>query len=192
MHERGHRHRTRTLDHELGALQQQHHGLRHLIVGDRDHLVHVALDQRQREVAGALDGNAVADRVGRARSDRPVRGERVDVGSAGLGLHADHAGAGKLVGQGEPDARRQPAAAQRDHHELDVRALARDLQAGRALPGHDRRLIEGVHHGQALVRGEPPRLGARLVEAALDEAHLAAVLAHRRDLGQRRLRGHHQ
>ena len=40
--------------------------------------------------------------------------------------------------------------------------------------------------------GEPLRLGLRLVVAAVHEAHLAAVLAHRGHLGQRRLRRHHE
>ena len=67
VHEGGDGHGAGPLDDELRALQQQHHRLRHLVVGDRHDLVDVALDDRQREVAGALDGDAVADRVGRAR-----------------------------------------------------------------------------------------------------------------------------
>ena len=90
------RHRAGALDDELRALQQQHHRLGHLVVGDRHDLVDVALDERQREVARALDGDAVADRVGRAgarsgdgrrasrcraRRPRPARRPRARPGS---------------------------------------------------------------------------------------------------------------
>ena len=53
-------------------------------------------------------------------------------------------------------------------------------------------LVEGMDDREPLRLGEPVRLGAGLVVAALDEAHLAAVLAHRRHLRERRLLGHHE
>ena len=163
LHQRRHRHRARALDHELRALEQQHHRLGDLVVGDRHDLVHVALDQRQREVARALDRDAVADRVRRARADRPVGRERVDVGGAGLGLDADDARARQPLGHRQPDPARQAAAAERHDHQLRVGRLARDLEPDRALPGHDLGLVEGVHRGQALLlrRAARPRRARR-------------------------------
>ena len=73
--QRGDADRARALDHELLALQEQRDGLDDLLVGDRHHLVHVPLDEREGQLAGALDRDAVGDRL-RAR-DRP-RSARAD------------------------------------------------------------------------------------------------------------------
>ena len=94
VHQRGYRYRARALHHQLRALEQHDHRLGHLVVRDGYDLVHVALDERQGEVARPLDRNAVADRVGRARAHRAARRERVDVGRAGLRLDPDHPRAG--------------------------------------------------------------------------------------------------
>ena len=192
LHQRRHGNRAGALDHLLGALEQHHHRLGDLVVRDGDDLVHVALDQRQREVARALDRDAVADRVRRARADRPVGGQRVDVGGARLRLYAHDAGARQPLGHRQPDAGGQPAAAERHDHQPRLGRLARDLQPDRALTRHDLGLVEGVHRGQALFLDEPRGLRVRVVVVAAVEAHLAAVLAHRGDLRHRRLLRHHQ
>ena len=70
--------------------------------------------------------------------------------------------------------------------------LPRDLEPHRRLAGHHLRLVERVDHAHPALVGEPRRLGLRLVVAAVHEGHLAAVLAHRRHLGQRRPLGHHE
>jgi hypothetical protein len=54
--------RARALDDQLGPLEQEHHRLGHLVLRDDDHLVDPAADQRQRQLARALDGDAVGDR----------------------------------------------------------------------------------------------------------------------------------
>ena len=67
--QRRHADRARALDDELGPLEQPHHRLGDVVLLDHAHLVDPAPDERQRERAGALDGDAVGDR-------RPDRGRR--------------------------------------------------------------------------------------------------------------------
>ena len=121
------------------------------------------------------------------------RGERVDVGGARLRLHAHHAHALERAGQREADAAREPAAAERHHDQLQRQAPGARARA-RSSPGPA--TTSGWSNActarQALGLGQALRLGARLVVAAVHEAHLAAVLAHRRHLRERRLLRHHE
>ena len=166
-------HRARALHHELRPLQQQHHRLGHLVVGHGHDLVHVALDQRRRHRAGLLHGDAVADRVGQV------------LGSA----RPPPARPGTAIAMPEIS----PPPPERHHDQPHVRRLARDLQAHGALARHDRRMVEGrdQHAGPP---PRPPRAAAldRVLEAALHQPHLAAVLAHGRHLRHRRALGHHE
>ena len=98
----------------------------------------------------------------------------------------------QIVRQRQADPAREPAASQRHHHQLHVRRLAGDLEPDRPLARHHVRLVERVDDRIALRLGQPVRSRLGLVVAAVDEAHLAAVLLHGRDLRQRRLLGHHQ
>ncbi len=60
--ERGDTDRARPLDDQLRLLEQQHHRLGDLVLGDRLHRVDVALDDRHGQPARALDRDAVGDR----------------------------------------------------------------------------------------------------------------------------------
>ena len=91
------------------------------------------------------------------------------------------------------DAAGEPAAAERDHHEPEVRGLAGQLEPDRALPRHH--LAAGRTRAPSVIpsaSASAARLRLSLVVAALHEAHLAAVLLHRRHLRERRLRRHHE
>ena len=165
---------------------------RHLVVRDRHDLVHVALDQRQREVARALDRDAVADRVRRARPDRPVGRERVDVGAQASawtpttrapGSHSDAASAMPLASPPPPSGTTTSCASGA------WRAISSPTVPWPATTSAGRRRARASGPPASARRA---RLGARVVVAALDEAHLAAVLAHRGDLRERRLLGHHE
>ena len=73
------------------------------------------------------------------------------------------------------DAREQPAASRRDQHGGGLGGLLEDLEAGRALAGHDVGVVEGVDQDGTGLVGE--RLGGDegLGEVLTGEAHLGAV-----------------
>ena len=73
--------RPRPLDDELRALHQQHHRLGGVLLADDDDVVDPALDQRQRQLARALDRDAVGDRR-RRRRPRAGRRPRAPPGTA--------------------------------------------------------------------------------------------------------------
>ena len=65
-----HRDGARTLGHQLGALEQEHHRLGGLVLGDEHELIDPARDQLQRELARALDRDPVGDRQRRVDRHR--------------------------------------------------------------------------------------------------------------------------
>jgi hypothetical protein len=192
VHQRGHAHRAGALHDELRALDQEDHRLGGLVVTDRHHFVEPALDERQRQLAGLLDGDPVADRVGRPRADWAVRGKRCHVRCAGLRLHADHARLKDQGLHGHGHAGGEAAAAERHHHEAHLGAVLDDLEPRGALTRDDLRVVERVHHELAIAPGELVGGDARLVEAPFVQLHLSAVLLDGGDLRERRAGGHHR
>ena len=189
-HQRGNARRSRALDDELLALVEQRHRRGDLLVVDRDHALHMLLDDREGELARPLDGDAVGDRAGRLGCPDRTCLERVDEGGAGLGLHADDRGAGPQPVHGEGDAGDQPAAAARHHDEIGVRERRDDLESGRALPGDDVLVIEGRDEDRTLALGNPARVGQSLVERAALQLDPRPVAACRLDLRERGVDGH--
>ena len=75
--------RAGALDDQLRALEQEHHRLGDLVVGDRDDLVEVGGEQRPRQLAGLLDRDPVADRprgaaLGDDADHAPLRAPRLE------------------------------------------------------------------------------------------------------------------
>ena len=93
---------------------------------------------------------------------------------------------------GDRDPRDQPAAAERHHDQPHVRRLARDLHAHAALSGHHGGIVERRDQLPALLLRHVCGRRHRVLEAALDQTDLAAVLAHRLHLRHRRARRHHE
>ena len=60
--QRGDADRAGALDHELGALHQQHHRLGGLVLPCQGHLVDPLLEQRRRQLTRRLDRDPVGDR----------------------------------------------------------------------------------------------------------------------------------
>ena len=58
--------------------------------------------------------------------------------------------------------------------------LLDDLEADGALAGHDARVVEGGHEGQAIALGELVRTGDALLVVGAHELDLGAVRAHAR------------
>ena len=66
------------------------------------------------------------------------------------GLHADDADARVDLLHRHGDAADEPAAADGHDHRLEVRVLLEQLEPDRALPRHDRVVVEGVDEGEPL------------------------------------------
>ena len=190
--QRRHAHRPGALHHELRALKQEHHGLRHLVVRHRHHLVHEAIHERQRHLPRPLDGDAVADGVGEPRAHRAVGLQRGRVRRAGVALDAHDAHVGQLGSRRHRRAADQPSATEGHDDQARPRRLSRDLEANGALTRHHVRVVEGMHDGVPLLLGQRPSALGRVVDGALDEAHLPAVLAHGRHLRHGRAGWHEQ
>ena len=84
----------------------------------------------------------------------------------------------------------QPAAADRDHHGVEVLDLGGELEPDGALAGHHERLVVGVHERQPALGGE--RAGERLavVGVAVELDDLGAVALGGRALGRGRVARH--
>ena len=112
----------------------------------------------EREVARALDRDAVGDRQRRGRRHRLAALERGGIGRAGRDLHADDLDLGPRGLDGDGDPRGQPAAADGHDDAREVGHVLEQLEPERALAGDDVRVVVGVHEGGALRR---PRARAR-------------------------------
>jgi hypothetical protein len=84
--ERGDADRARALDDELRALEQADHRVGDVVLRDRDELVDPFGDERERERAGPLDGDAVGDRGALGGLDGRAAGDALRERRAGLGL----------------------------------------------------------------------------------------------------------
>ena len=118
------------------------------------------------------------------------RGQRGRVGRHGLGLHANYADRRVEVLDGHRHPGGQAAAADREDHRADLRALLHDLEPDGPLAGHDVRVVIGVdEHGAGPLRvGEG--LGQDVFHAGSVQHDLRSVAARGLDLGQRRALGH--
>ena len=112
-----HGHRPGALDDELGAFGQEHHRVGDLVLGDGHEVVEQLAKERQRELAGTLDRDAVGDRGTAGDLDRGRRSaalQRVHVGRAGARLNPHELDLRARRGAARcrrrwPDRRRRPA-----------------------------------------------------------------------------------
>ena len=159
---------------ELRALEQEHDRLGDLFVLDMDDVVEQLVEDRHRQHARMLHGDAVGNR---ARPGLPR-------------LHADEAHGRKERAERDRDPRGEPAAPDRHENRLDIRKLLCELEADRPLTCDHHLVLEGMHERRAGLRGTLECLLERLVEARTGEHGLRTVVARRVDLRHRRVLGH--
>ena len=112
---------------------------------------------------GERRAEPVGDRLRLDRHDlAPLDGQRHRVGA--LGLDADDAGARPPCLDRGRDAADEPAAADADHDDVDVRHVVDDLETDRAVAGDDRRVVERVDEREALGVADPLHLGERFAD----------------------------
>ena len=162
-HQRRDGDRRRSLGDELRPLGEADHRLDDRLVVDGDDAVEPALEQRQRDLAGALDRDAVGDRAAPVDRDRLAGGERI--GRPWRSRRPERRsprrhGAICLIASASPA--REPSPADRDDHAAQARDLLGELEADAGLPGDHVGVVEGVDEQQALVvggrAGEPDAL----------------------------------
>ena len=124
--------RAGALDDELRALEQQRDRLADLLVVDDDELVEQLVEDRHRQLAGVLDGDAVGDRVAVRPACTPTRRTP-----------------GPQRAHRDRDAGGEPAAADRDEQRLRVRQLLGELEPDRALAGDHALVLERVDERRA-------------------------------------------
>ena len=107
-----------------------------------------------------------------------------------FGLDRHHATGGPALLDGRRHAGQQAAAAHRDEHRADIGTLLEDLEARRALPRHNPRVIERRHHRQAARRGFPLGAGLAIVRRLPLEDDLGAIALGAVDLHLRCGGGH--
>ena len=161
-----------------------------VLVADHAEVVEQARDERQRDLAGALDRDPVGDRRRAGRRRRAARIERRHERRAGARLHADDLDlrASRLQRPGDPAE--QAAAADRDHHLGEVRHLLEQLEAQRRLPEDHVRVVEGVHERRAGLLRALARERDAVVHRLTAQVHGPAEALDGRDLGHRGLLGH--
>ena len=181
--------RSRPLDHELAALEQERHGRRGGLLVDDDEVVEVRAEDRERNAAGTLDRDAVGDRERRLGLDRRAGLHGLRVGRAGRGLDADdlHVRLGVLDHEGGSGAQASPA--DRDHDLGEIRHVLEQLQPERPLTGDDRGVVERVHEREPFGLRLLERDDDALVDALAARVDDGAVAAGGLDLGHRRIHG---
>ena len=120
--------RTGWLHHQLCPFHQQQQCPGDLLLGNRQHLLHGALHQRQGDVARPGDGDTVGHRLHVTERGGHSQAQRLRVGCRALGLDADDLrGVHCQGGDGRPDARQQSTSSGRHQHVPGVRNLLQDL-----------------------------------------------------------------
>ncbi|GMA86139.1 hypothetical protein GCM10025868_13890 [Angustibacter aerolatus] len=171
----GHPRRTRGLDDELGPLEQEQQRLRERVLGDRHHVVDQGLHQRERHLAGAAHRDAVGHGAHAPDGQRVTGGERGRVRRGLPRLHPDDPDVGSLRLHRRRDARQQSAATGAHHDGAHVRALLEDLEAHRALAGHDVGVVERVDQHRARLGLERAGVHEAVVDRQADLLDPGAV-----------------
>ena len=140
----------------LGPHEEHHDRIGDLVFAHRDDLVHVPLDQSDGDAGRPLHGDPVRQRRPPATpTSLPASWEaRNGAHTAACTATTRTCGAQASIAR---DSGHQPATAEGHDHHGEIVHVPDDLEAERALAGHDRRVVEGVDEVQAgLLR---PRLG---------------------------------
>ena len=112
-------------------------------------------------------------------------GERLRPVVAGGGFDAPDLDAGRERLRRGGAAGQQTAAAEADEEEIELADLFDQLQRGRAVAGHDKRVVVGRDHRRAEVGGDALGDGGAIFGVAVVEDDLRAVAAGGGDLGRR-------
>ena len=117
----------------------------------------------ERELARALDRDAVGDRQRRVDVDRLAGRQRRRERRDGLDLHADDLDVRPRGLDRDRDAAGQPAAADRHDDLREVGHVLEQLEPERALAGDDVGVVERVHerHARLAPRARAPRRRSR-------------------------------
>jgi hypothetical protein len=125
---------------------------------------------RKRQRSHLLDPQRISDRplsAGRRPGDPLAAPERIAGIRRQLRFHPDHLRPGTQAADGRRDPRDQPTATDRDHHQVSLWTVGRDLQAYGALTGDYRTVIKRRDEGEPVTadevfRGCHPRRERRL------------------------------
>ena len=183
--ERGDADRAGSFDEQLGPFHQQHHRVGDGVLLDDDDVVEPLLDEWSGELARSLDRDPVGE-----GDDGTVGRFAVGVRSARLDLHADHLDGGVVALDGDRDAGRQTAAAERHDHAPEVGHVGDQLPPERGLPGDDVEVVVGVAEDHARRGGTLASGGDRLDERVASFDQRRSVGAAGLDLRQRCTRRH--
>ena len=148
------------------------------------------LHDRERDVARALDGNAVGDCARRGCSANRAAGERINERRAGLGLDADDRRLGPQRLDGDGNTRNQPATTARYDDQIRIGQLGDDLEPHRPLARDDVLVVERRDKDRALALGDRARSGHRLIAGNALELDPRAVATRGLDLRKRRVDRH--
>ena len=170
--------------------EEHEDGAGDFFVVDGDDFVDVAGDERERDVAGAADGDAVGDGGFGADGDGSAGFAGTEHGGKPLGLDADDADFGVVLFEGAGDAADESAAADGDDDSFDVGDLLEQFEADGALAADDLGVVEGMDEGAALFDAAAHGLFAGFVVAGAVEDDFGSVGAGGGDLDLRRGEGH--
>ena len=133
-----------------------------LFVVDGDDLVDVARDEREGEVAGAADGDAVGDGGFRLDGDGVAGLAGAEHGGELVGFNTDDADTGAGLFEGAGDAADEASAADGDDDRFQIRHLLQELEGDGSLAGDDFGVVKGVDEGSALFAVDGGGLRRRL------------------------------
>ena len=169
-------------------LQHEQNHLVDVTLGDGDQVIKEFVEQREREIARALHGNAFGRRAHLIRSHHMTCGQRVLPSGASLRNGADHAHFRLERLDGERHSRAQTAATKRHNHIGDVRHVFENLKTDGALSAQHFVIVERRHVNHAFGIAEFLRVGGGFIEHLAAQHHISAVslggvhLQRRRDL----------
>ena len=173
-HGGGHADRAGALGNELLLFDHGEDRCSDFVLGDGGNIVHILLHQRERGVAGVLDGDAVGKGVHRVQGDLmslAVAFKHAG-GVAGLDAVDLHRGLELLDGIGH--AGDEAAAADGHDDRIHIPHLLEDLQADGSLAGDDLVVVKGVDEGSASLLLGFHRSGVGVVIGAGHQHHLGA------------------
>ena len=136
-----------------------------------------------------LDGNSLRHR--RAAATVGAAGDGVAHGRVGGGLNPGDADVRIQRPGGDGNPRNQPAAADGDDQVRQFWNRGQHLKPDRPLAGDDRRIIEGVDHGQAAFGDQGIDGRQRVFQRVADQHHVGAERLGLRHLAKGRQPRHH-
>jgi hypothetical protein len=154
---RCHGHGTTRLGYQVRLHGDPPHPLPYLILSHSHNVVHVPEDVLERQRSHLLDPQRISDRplgAGRRPGDPLAAPERIAGIRRQFRFHPDHLRPGTQATDGRRDPGDQPATADRDHHQVSLRTLGRDLQAYRALTSDHRTVIKRRDEGEPVTADE--------------------------------------